>query len=280
VHNAFFNSVIYGGCREVAMVLIIITSLKLLIPMIIMRTQLRMPLKNSVPFTTKNSLELIAAIAAALIVSVIMGIPDVFYSDSAEVYEFFGQYNADMSPWGQDEFLIYSFFDVIVVSVLFEILFRGAMFTALRQFGDIYAIVITSVVSGLVMQDLDAMPGVMAISVIASIGMLRSGTILTPILVKIVYKMYMFALAIFRMSDADIMPLERSAFMIIVFAAGIVIFALTLVPGKLREERFFAKYTCHIPRKGQVHVTLRVFIFTASVSLCLLVAVMSAVLHI
>ncbi len=280
VHNAFFNSVIYGGCREVAMVLIIITSLKLLIPMIIMRTQLKMPLRNSIPLTTKNSLELIAAIAAALIVSVVMGLSYAFSDESTEVYQFFQQYNADMSLWGQEEFVVYSFFDVIVVSVLFEVLFRGAMFTALRQFGDIYAIVITSVVSGLVMQDLNAMLGVMAISVIASIGMLRSGSILTPILVRIVYKMYIFALAIFQMSDEAIMPLERSVFMVGVFCAGILIFMLTLIPGKLREERFFAKYTCHIPRKGQLPVTIKVFIFTASAVLCLLIAVMSAVLHI
>ncbi len=280
VHNAFFNSVIYGGCSEVAMVLVIITSLKLIIPMIIMRTQLRMPLRNSIPLTTKNSLELIAAIAAALIVSVVVGIPYAFSDESTEVYQFFRQYNADMSLWGQEEFVVYSFFDVIVVSVFFEILFRGAMFTALRQFGDIYAVVITSVVSGLVMQDLNAMFGVMAISAIASIGMLRSGSILTPILVRIVYKMYIFALAIFQMNEEAVMPLERSAFMVGVFCAGILIFILTLIPGKLRDIRFFAKYTCHIPRKGQPLVTLKVFIFTASAALCLLIAVMSAVLHI
>ncbi len=279
VHNTFFNSVIYGGCREVAMVLVVITALKLLIPMIIVHIKLKMPLKCSVPLTTKNSLELIAAIAAAFIASAVLGIPYVFAEGNTEVYEFFRSYNADISVWGQNEFLVYSFFDVIIVPILFEILFRGAMFTALRQFGDIYAVIISSVVSGLVMQSFTAALGTLVISVIASIGMLRSGSILTPIAVRVIYKMYIFTVSVLRMNEENVMLLEQGIFMAAVFVVGIVVLTLLLTKGGLKNTRFFADYTCHISRKGHALVTLKEFIFVAPAVLCLLIALLSAVLH-
>lgn len=270
IHNSFANSVVYGGKTEIVVVLIVLTAMKLLIPMGIVHTKFKMPLKLRCPFALNNSGELLASIAAAMIVCVVSGIPAAYSSGTKEIYSLFKSYEADMSVWGQEEFLIYTIFDVIIVSVLFEMVFRGEMFQALRQFGDVYAVVVTSVLSGLLTQNFRAMLGTMLIAAVSAVGMLRSGTILTAIFVRITYKLYLFTLDIIEMSDSDSMFIIRNLFMAAVFTVGLLVFSIIFLNKEKRNRTIFADYIAYVPMKKKLKLAMETLPLAAVVAVCLI----------
>lgn len=278
IHNSFYNSVIYGGCTEVAAVMIIITVLKLVIPLIFVHSQIRMPLKLGMASELHAPGELILTICASLITGVIMGIPSAYSSETKEIFTFFKDYQADMSLWGQTEFVVYTFFDVIIVSILFELLFRGEMFNALRQFGDIYAIIVSSVIAGAVTLDLRSAPGMIAISAVASIGVLETGSIFTATTAHIVYKVYMLALTILEMNSSSDMFITRNMFMVATFCIAVVVFAIVLSITKKNNHRAIAKYTGQIPPLKRIPVTLKVFSFSAAVGMCILAMLLKVII--
>ncbi len=270
VHYSFYKSVIYGGCTEVAAVVIVIMLLKLVVPAVFAQKNLKMPKQLAFPFCLRNYSELVMAISSALIVSAALGIPSAYSDETKEIYTFFKTYNADVSLWGQKEYVIYVFFDVIIVSFLYELLFRGCLFTALRQFGDRYAIIITSIAAGLAIQDLRIMPEMILISAVAGISLLRSGTMLSPIIVHVIYKMYMLALTIIEMDSSPNMVMTRNIFMCVVLIVGIIAFSAVFFRKDVRNRKAIADYTCHTTIKKQVSITLKNFTFMAAAAVCLL----------
>lgn len=124
----------------------------------------------------------------------------------------------------QSELVIYMFLDIVAVSIMSEFLFHGAVFQALRQFGDLYAVIVTASFSALMSNDIASVLSVFAVSVISGISILRSGTVFTAIAVQVTNKIYLFALTIIEISFSD-MNLKRGYFMVICFSVGILISA-------------------------------------------------------
>lgn len=278
IHVTFFNSAVYGGKTEVAVVLILNTLLKLILPLLLVNYALKMPRPLSYPWRLNEPAELFGAIAAAMIVCVITGLPAAFSYETKEVYSFFRSYNADMSVWGQEEFLIYTFFDIIVVSVLFELLFHGAIFSALRQFGDYYAVLITSVMAGVLTQDYKTMVATALIASVSAIGRLRSGTIFTSIAVRITYKIYIYALNLIETNSSENMFLNRNFFMLSVFVIGLSLFTVVFLSKKRREKKSFVLYSWYLPLKRRLLLPLKVLPYSAAIVISILAAVMSVVL--
>lgn len=274
IHNSFFNSVIYGGRTEVVVVMIIITLLKLVVPLGITHAKFKMPPKLSFPSALKDSGELFATIATAMIVSVILGIPSAYSYETKEIYTFFKMWEADVSVWGNEEFIIYTILDVIVVSVMFEALYRGAMFHALRQFGDVYAIIITSLLSGLITRDYSTMLGTILISFVAASGALRSGTIFSAISARIIYKMYMLALTIIETDTGSNMYLTRNMFMIGVFVLGLLIFGIVSLNKERRTRRTVAKFKDYLSLKSKLLIPIKVLPISAVIAISVLAAAM------
>lgn len=277
IHITFFNSTIYGGRVEVAVVLVIITSLKLLLPAGIIHSRLKMKPALSLPMSLKEPGELIGSISAALIVCAVISIPSAYSEKSKEIYTFFSTYSADVSSWGQTEFLMYTVFDVIVVSVLFEIVFRGGIFTALRQFGDVYAVLVTSVISGLIMQDFRTMAGTIIISVVSAVGFLRSGTVFTAIAVRITYKMYFLALYMMEMSSSENKFINRNFFMAAVFIVGVIVFISIYTSKKRNGKRMFARFETHTSLKTKAVMPFKCLPLAAVGAACLLAAFVAVV---
>lgn len=273
IHNSFINLTIYGGCHEIVIFLITITLIKLIVPLIIMRRKLKMPSKLKYPCILNHPSELIGAIAVTLIVSAVMSIPSAYTYETKEIYNFFKAYNADVSVWGQGEFLVYTIFDIIIVSVLSEALFRGGMFNALRQYGDLYAIIITSIISGVITQNLREIPGAILISMVASVGMLRSGTIFTAVSVKIVYKMYVLAMAIIEVDSSDNMFLIKNFFILTAFLTGVIIFGIIYFGNSRNKRKAFAEVKTYISLKRKLIIACKTLPLVSGVFICLLASI-------
>ncbi|MBR4509808.1 MAG: CPBP family intramembrane metalloprotease [Ruminococcus sp.] len=226
IHNDFFSSTIYGGSTEIAAALIAVPLIQIIIPLLYVHFRFRLPGKVEFMSHLHNNFAMFGAIAMTLIICTAVALPTAYSSDSKEVYDYFTSINADVSVWDQSEFVIYTVFDVVIMSVLTQMFFCGAMFAVLRQFGDPFAIFMTALTAGLLSQDFSEIPVNMMIGLVAAYGMVSSGTILTAISVSMVYKMYNLAILVIETDPTEKMPLTRNIFMIIMLFAGIIIFTV------------------------------------------------------
>lgn len=275
IHSTFFSTSYYGGSIEIVTVMIIISIIKIYVPAIYVHRKLKMPLNVEFMSIMNHPTELINAIAMSLIICTITSIPDAYSSSAKEIYDYFKSINADISVWGQAEYVIYTIFDVIIMSVSTEILFRGAVFSALRQFGDIFAIIATSVMSALLTQNFQDMPSVLMISVIASAGMLKSGSVFTAFAVQTVFKMYQLTIVIIESSTSENMFLIRNLVMTGIFILSTV--AVIVMHFTRKNKNYLVKYYSDVPLKERLIFSLRTFPFTAVTAVCLIGAIIKII---
>ena len=273
VHTTFFSTSCYGGSIEIVTALIVISLIKICMPAFYIHKKLKMPHKVEFMSTMNHPSELIGAIGLSLAVCTVTNIPDAYSSSAREIYSYFKSIDTDISVWGQAEYVIYTIFDVVIVSVASEVLFRGAIFSALRQFGDAFAIIITAVMASLLTQDFQEMPTVFLISVIASIGMLKSGSIFTAFAVSTVYKMYQLSIVIIEMNTSENMFLIRNLIMTGIFIVGsFTAIFIYIVRNRKNKQHYFAEYHSDISTKDRLIFSFKSFPFGAVVFVCLIAA--------
>lgn len=273
IHTTFFYSAVYGGGKEIVIVMLSISFAALFIPVVYLHKKLKMTFKSGIMRTVNDSAEIIVSIGMTLIVCTISCLPMAYSSETKDIYNYFRSIETDISVWGQTEFVIYTIFDVIILSVITELLLRGAIFSALRQFGDVLAIVITTIMSGLLARDFLEAPSAILISLVAAIGMLRSGTIFSAFIVHIVYKMYQLALIIIEVNADSEVFIHRNLFMVIVFIAGIAMTAIVMSNGKRKNKHYLVRYHSELTFRKQLLYAVGTFPFSAVAGLCILEAV-------
>ncbi len=277
IHTTFFSTPCYGGSIEIVTTMIIITLLKIYIPALYIHRNMKMPFRVEFMSTMNHPAELISTIAMSLIVCTIISIPDAYSSSVKEIYSYFKSIDTDISVWGQSEYVIYTIFDVIIMSVSTEILFRGAIFSVLRQFGDIFAVIVTSVMSALLTQNFLDMPEALMISVIASVGMLKSGSIFTAFAVNTVFKMYQLTIVIIEANTSENMFFIRNLIMTGIFLVSIIILIIVNITKKHKGRRYLAEYISEISMKERIIYSFKSFPFMAVMTVCLISAVIKII---
>ncbi len=273
IHCSISSALIYGGRTEVVVTLIFITLIKFTVPLAIVNKKFKMPKQIRRPCQLRDISELISAICVTMMLSVIASYAFGFLEEMKGIYSFFLGHNADVSVWNQTEFIAYAFVDIVVLSVATELLFRGAMLTALRQFGDVYAIIITSVLTGLSSQNLTSMFGVMGISAVCAIGTLRSGSIMTAVFTRMSYKIYLLTLTIIDSKCTENIELIRNLYMLTVFVISAVLFLALFITKERRKRPFFAKHKKHTSMRCKLICTIRTVPIAAFIAISLFVAV-------
>ena len=276
VHNNFFSTGIYGGSIEIVISIIIVSLIKMLVTMLYMHKQFRVPLKVEFMHTMNHPSGLVTAISLALVVCTIINIPSAFSVETKEIYSFFRNIDADVSVWGQAEFLVYTIFDIIVISILSVMIFCGAMFAVCRQFGDLFAIITTSLTAALLTHNFNDMAAVFLISAIGSYGMLRSGSIFTPIAVSIVYKMYVLALIVIEVDSSVNMSITRGMFMAAVFIAGTAGTIMCFLHNRKKDIKL-AVYKSEFSLGKRIVFSVKIFPYIAVGLICIVYALAGAV---
>lgn len=277
IHNNFFSSSLYGGGTEIVIAIIAISSIQVLVPLLFLHFKFKLPARVEFMASMNSPTQLIAAIGASLVASTIICLPTAYSIETKEIFEFF-QTNTDLQVWDQTEFLVYTIFDIIVLSVMTEFLFHGAMFAVLRQFGDPFAIAMTAFTAAMLTQDVREIPAMFLISVIAGLGMIRSGSIFTAVSVNVIYKIYKLTITVLELDHSEKMPLTRNFFMLAAFAAGaLLMFIMWLI--KHKKEIFgVAFYKSEVKEKDRIITSVRTFPYSAVIMICVVYALIKVVL--
>jgi len=270
IHNAFYSMLIYGGRIEVIVVLIVITAAKYSVPLILLHTKLKMPKKVRCPKKINDPCEFIAAVAATMFVGVAAGFPVSYSNHNQEMYNFFKTYHADMSLLGQKSFVVYTIFDVVVVAAISELLFKGEMFAALRQFGDAFAVVITSVFTGLFTQNIQVMFGSALMAAVSASGMLRSGSIFTAIVSKMVYKLYLLVLTVIQSSGRDDMRSIRFIYITGILSVAVLVMLIIFMNDKRRRRAWIAKSSSQLSFARKISAAVKSVPMTITILICLI----------
>ena len=278
IHSSFFSTGVYGGDVEIVTSLILIGLMKVLIPAWYVHKKLKMPLKAEYLTKLRHSSDMIGSLCMAMAASAVTSLPNIYTNKTRLLYNYFRDIDADTSVWSQEQFIIYAIFDIVVLSVLSELFFRGAIFGALRQFGDVFALVITSVMSALLVQDVREFPAALLMSAIAAAGMLRSGSILTAIYVQIIFKLYRLALILLESTSTDTIYLHRNIFILAVFIIGALGFGTVYLLSKKKNRHRIASYKSEISMWERLVIAFRSYPVPAVVGVCVMAALIKLIL--
>lgn len=277
IHINLINSVKFGGSVEIAVTLIILTLMKILLPMVYLHKKFKLPRKVEIMGSMNDPASLMGAISAAFWVCVVSTLPLAYSTESREIVSFFSSDSIDTSIWNQFEFVIYTVFCVLVIPIVEQLLFCGAAFAVLRQFGDPFAILMTAVTAALVTQDIKTMPMTFLITLVGCYGMLSSGTIFTAFAVNIIYRMYVMALSLIETSASENMPIMRNLFMLLLFIIGAV--GLAIYRGYVKKHNIkLALYSSELSYCRRVLHSAKIFPYSVVAIICLVSAFMKAVL--
>jgi hypothetical protein len=278
IHTSFLSTVPYGGSGEIITALIVTDIVKILLPAAYIHRKMKMPRRVEFMTSLNHASDLIGTICMAMAVSAVTSLPNIYTNRTRQVFDYFRSINADVSVWSQEQFVLYTIFDIVLISAMSELFFRGAVFGALRQFGDVFAVIITSVMSALLVQDIHELPSALMISAVASVGMLRSGSIFTAIFVQVIFKMYRLALVILEYGSPDTMYLKRNTFILVFFIIGALGVVMLYIFNKKKNSHRMAAYSSEITLRERLVIAFRSFPIPAAVAICLLAAIIKFVL--
>lgn len=278
IHTSFLSTVPYGGSGEIITALIVTDIVKILLPAAYIHRKMKMPRRVEFMTSLNHASDLIGTICMAMAVSAVTSLPNIYTNRTRQVFDYFRNINADVSVWSQEQFVLYTIFDIVLISAMSELFFRGAVFGALRQFGDVFAVIITSVMSALLVQDIHELPSALLISAVASVGMLRSGSIFTAIFVQVIFKMYRLALVILEYGSPDTVFLKRNTFILVFFIIGALGVVVLYIFNKKKDSHRMAAYSSEITLRERLVIAFRSFPIPAAVAICLLAAIIKFVL--
>ena len=272
LHINIITSAMYGDVFMVLCAFLCISVLKLLVPVIYITKKLKMPCRIGFMSKVNSSAEILNAIGLTLIACTVVCLPTAYSSDSKEIFTFVKTVHTDVSLWDSTEFVVYTMFSIIVLPVLFELFIHGPIFTALRQFGDVFAIGVTTTIACVITRDFTETPAVLIMTVIAAVSMLRSGTIMSAFLVNIIYRVYSFALINLEVSNSANMLIKRNIFMLSSLIAGVVLSGSVYVFYKItrRKKHYIAAYSSDLSPARRFYVAARSYPFMAVVFVCII----------
>ncbi len=275
IHANFLSDGVHGGPKEIVTFFIAVSFLKVLVPAVYMKKVFKVPKEVRFMNVLNHPADLLSAIAMSLAVSVVSTLPNIYNNTNSQLYNYFSTIDTDVSAWGQTEFVVYTIYDIIILSIITELFFHGALFAPLRQFGDFFAIGITAAIAGLLSEDLSELPAAILITLAAGVGMVRSGSIYTAFFVRIIYKMYKLAIVIIETDTSASMYLDRNLFMLAVFVSGVGTVLFIRLISEKRE--CYSKYYSEIPESKRIRAAVKAYPFPVVACLCILAIILKQV---
>ncbi len=180
----------YGEDQVVFLFTAALQVLKILVPTLIIGLALRMSPRISVPCKVRNKRYFLFGVSAVMLLSVVLGIALVSRSAELEKYRLISEVNRSEDHW----LIIYILFTVFIAPLFSELLFHGALFQSLRQFGDRFAIGVVTILSALLAHNPHDALRIGLLTLLISFFMVRTGSFLTAVVMRIIHESYMFAM--------------------------------------------------------------------------------------
>jgi hypothetical protein len=232
------NSRFFGDGQIVFILTALISLFKYLVPTLILSIALKIPARVAVPFKILYPKKVLSGTALVMFLSVGMGMFCVPKSAELEKYRVI----SDSSGLDETKMVYYILFMVLIIPVVAELLLHGCMFQVLRQFGDTFAIGTVGVLSALMTHNLQDGIRIGLVTVTISYFVVRSGSFMTGVFLRIVHEIYMFALSYIEVSGG-IYSLQWWLAVLLPCVVGTATGIYVLVTRKLKRDVIIWNYT-------------------------------------
>lgn len=276
ISYSFHDSIAYGNQYAVLTYILFEGILKLCLPMILVSRAFRMPAKIAAPVTVRSHWHMAAAMPAAcvglaVLLALRLALPtDVLATDNIGMTYGVVSYMDGMCSAG------YLVFEFVLVPLLMEILFHGALFQVLRQFGVLFAVIFTAIINTVIMHDPYSFTIIFLTSLISGLGVWQSGSIITGMLVH--SEMRVLSFLFFQceeMPDLAGIPAQWICIILMIVVGSLWMLALSVTgKGKLR----LVDYSTFLCGKEKVKICFTGSAMLASWVLCLLLMVIEIAL--
>ncbi len=196
----FLEYTMFGDEQAVFIVVSIVSLLKYGLPAAFLFWKLRMPVKVTLPMKVQHPSQLLSGMALTMLLSAGLGTFLVSRSSELKKYEML----LDSVDSSDMLLFLYEILTIFVLPIVIELFLHGVMFQVLRQFGDAFAIGITTALAMMLMHTPSDILRVGIITLTISYCMVQTGSFSSAIVLHIVHEIYMFAL--YYLEAAELVP--------------------------------------------------------------------------
>ena len=190
----------------------------------------RIPTKIRIPFTFRAFPEAIGAVGCAMLCAAVCCTLDHFSGHGAEsAQQLFSYKNATA-------LMVYGIFDMLVVSLLHELLMRGTLLPMLRQFGDSFAVCTVAAMGFLFPNTTPWRVGMFLIGLASGYFLVKGGSFLNCAMMHTIYHALIYARLILVYHDGAIAtPLQYILILAAMGALAFISYGITRY-GRLKTE--------------------------------------------
>lgn len=183
------TGLMYGNDVIVIIIMYFCETLKRLIPFLMMKKALNMPINIALPMKIYDHETFGIAIPAALMCFPLLSAFSGLYSKLLSIVGILPYNNIVPHMNTMAGTVAAIFISVIYVPIVSELLMRGMILHSLRQFGDAYAILISALASTLCVHNLTQMCYVFISAVVIGHFALRTGSMVTAVIMRMIFKL-------------------------------------------------------------------------------------------
>jgi len=232
------NSHFFGDEQIVFVFTALMNLLKYLVPALILGGALKIPARVATPLRIIYPQKIFSGTALVMFLSVGMGMFCVPKSAELEKYRVI----SDTTGVDEEKMVYYVLFMVLIVPVVAELLLHGCMFQALRQFGDAFAIGTVTLLSALMTHNLQDGIRIGMITLTISYFVIRSGSFITAVFLRIVHEIYMFTLSYIEIMGS-VYSVQWWLIVLLPCVVGTATGIYLLLTHKLRQDKIQYSYT-------------------------------------
>ncbi len=217
---------------EIVMFVAAFNLLKYIVPILVFKFLSRLPVKVMLPMA-KGSVKIGAF--GVLIMLVVMAIGRI---GNFVLAHLFALVNIDSTYYdyiyteNQAVMLVFFIVQCIIAPILMEILFRGLILQTFRQFGDLFAIIITGFVNCLCYYSFSQIVYIFCASLVVGLFTIRTGSIYTAFAMRISSRVLTYIMTALSLQLGYIEgKIAETAICLAIFAGAIVVYSLLINSG-------------------------------------------------
>ncbi len=194
ISYSFHESIAYGNQYAVLTVKAIIGLLKLILPLIVLHKKLKMPKSAAIPTRITNVRAVVEAMCLACAGFCAVGLLRCFIPMEIFSVENIGATLRVIDYMDTFCTVCVLVMEFLIIPVLMELIFHGALFRAMTQFGPGFAILFIAILNTLIMHNPSGFHMIFITSFAAGYGVWKSGSVLTGILIQAKLRLLNFIL--------------------------------------------------------------------------------------
>ncbi len=192
IYYDYFTGRFYGNEWLITVIYIVFELFKRVFPMIYIYRKLKMPINVMLPVKIINPEMFTASIPVSMLVGGLCVSVSAIYEELLKIIGI-GSLRVISLPDDPAVAVVMIAANVIILPTISELFFKGAVMQLLRQFGDGFAIIITSAMSALLLYNVHRFCYVFIAAVVCGYFTIRSGSVMTAVVMRIVCSGLLYA---------------------------------------------------------------------------------------